>query len=337
MRYSKEFLTRLLDKIDLVSLIERYAEVVPNSQGHRCLCFFHDDTEPSMQIYDRCRFRCYACGESGNAINLLQKVKGIGFKEAVAILAEEAGITVEDSTATSKKGDAGRSELSRETYTKILTDVLDYYRTSLASEDGANCREYLNQRNISEEMQKAFGLAYAPKQGWALRDNLRCKGWSIDQGLETKVLCRSKNSGHVFDLFRDRLIFPINDASGELIAFGGRALSSEENAKYLNSPETPHFKKARTLYGLDLAKASISKTKKALVSEGYLDVVMLHQHGFTNSVAALGTAFGLAHGQALSRFCGELDLLFDGDPAGRTAAFKGKRPGDCFLHPPAFM
>lgn len=316
MQYPRETLDAIKRAIPLDQFVAEQTDIKSCSGGYVCRCLFHSEKTPSMQIYSDGHFYCHACHAQGDLFTVAEHLYGGTFPEIVERLAARAGVLLESSGAEKPK----RHGLSRKSHVDVMRESVDFYRRCLAAPEGATAREYLRGRKVSPEMITRFELGYASKEWEGLKTFLRGNNRLPWQGLEAKVLI-SKNQ-KIFDLFRHRVMFPIQDVAGCPIAFGARALDPEDMAKYINSPESQFFKKSGVLYGLHQARKAITQQRSALVTEGYLDVITLHQFGFENSVAALGTAFGRGHLTALESLCDELVLVFDGDRAGRTAAFK---------------
>lgn len=305
--------------IDIVDLVERYIPLRRQGRGFVGLCPWHDDHRPSLQVNpQRQSFRCFVCDIGGDIFTFVMKMENVEFPEAVAMLAEMAGIPL--SQATGKASPA--SEQKRELYRVMTWAEQQYHQCLLQSSEAEAARKYLEERQISQESILRFRLGFSPLQpDWLLRKARR------DQ-INTKLLLTAGilaggQGREPIDRFRGRVLFSIRDSQGRTVGFGGRVLpqmAESVPAKYINSPETPLFSKSRLLYGLDAARDAFRKTGTALVMEGYTDVIMAHQFGFHNAVAVLGTALGDSHLQVLQRFVDRVVLVLDGDEAGRRRA-----------------
>lgn len=301
-------------KVSLRDVVGRYRELRQVSSRWVCLCPFHDDTDPSLYVNeDTQMFKCFGCQESGDVISFIQKIEGLEFMDALKLLAAEAGVSLDVSKPQEAKG------LSRKSHLAINRAAQDYYASSFFEAAGTGAREYIRNRGISEEIIAKFSIGYSP-EGWqSLCSHLKGREWSEEQGVQAKLLHRSGN--RVFDLFRDRIMFPIQDVVGNILGFGARTLSGAD-PKYINSSESSVFKKGAILYGLPQARMAISASREAILTEGYMDVASMHQFGFESTVGVLGTALTRDHVRKLMTFADSLVLIFDGDSAGRKAAFK---------------
>jgi len=311
-------IARILERTDIVDLVGRYFPLKRAGQGYVALCPFHNEKTPSFSVSpQRQTFHCFGCGKGGNAIGFVMEMEKLPFPEAVSILAERCGVTIERRPGIAPSG-------NRKRLYQVLSWAARVFRRNLAAPTGQPARDYLRQRGISDDSIEKFRLGYAAP-GWdhlirkARADNIAPKD------LEDAGLVISKETGGHYDRFRNRLIFPITDAQDRIVGFGARALDPQENAKYINSPETPLFAKGKLLYGLSQAKNSIFRTERVLVVEGYTDVIMAHQCGFDNAIATLGTALGREHVRQIKRYAKHCTLVFDGDSAGHKASDAGLR------------
>lgn len=313
---------------DIVRLIGEQVSLRPKGKEFVGLCPFHDDKNPSMYVSPAKQiFKCFACGAGGSAFDFVMRYHRMEFREALAYLAERAGIPLERGPRGT--GASDQEPTDRQRIAAANSQAAAFFRTAYHHPDqGRAAREYVQQRGIAPEMVQAFQIGYAPDRWDALALTAASKGWDL-RSLQMAGLIspRDKNqpsSGNTqksfYDRFRHRLIFPIFDAIGRPIAFGGRKLRSEDEPKYLNSPETPLFNKSATLYGLHLAKKPIIDARTAVIVEGYTDVIACHQAGLTNVVATLGTALTAQHVRELRRYAEQVILVFDADAAGQKAA-----------------
>ncbi|PRY17323.1 DNA primase [Kineococcus rhizosphaerae] len=295
------------------------------------LCPFHDERTPSFTVRPATgRWRCFGCGESGDAIEFVMKIDGLGFADAVERLAQRAGVQlryVDDGGRTAQRPASNAGQRQRLLAMHQVAEEF-YSRQLEAPGPAETARTFLAERGFSREDAARFGVGFAPNTGDALLRQLRAKGYG-EEDLVTSGLAGQGQRG-LYDRFRGRLVWPIRDVSGHTVAFGARRLFDDDRieAKYLNSPETPVYKKSQALYGLDLAKREISRTKRVVVVEGYTDVMACHLSGVGTAVATCGTAFGEDHARIVQRMLGEADasaevvFTFDGDAAGQKAAMK---------------
>ncbi len=304
---------------DIVRLIGEQVALRPKGREFVGLCPFHNDKNPSFSVSPAKQiYKCFSCGAGGDVFSFQMNYHKMSFPEALKHLAERAGIEIRDDRDPAAAA-AGRSD--RERLNAANEQGLGYFRTMLKHpEHGRPARAYIEKRGISPEMVTEFQLGYACDRWEGLVDTARHKGWSLDGLLKAElVLPRKQGDGH-FDFFRHRLIFPIFDALGRPIAFGGRKLREEDEPKYMNSRETAVFNKSRTFYGLHLAKKAIIDAHTAVIVEGYTDVIACHQAGFRNVVATLGTALTADHVAELRKFAEKVVCIFDADEAGEKAA-----------------
>lgn len=310
---------RVLGATDIVRVVRERVELRQKGREWVGLCPFHDDRSPSMFVSPTKQiFKCFACGAGGDALSFVQKYDGVEFLQALEHLAEVAGVELTPRGQRAPSG-AGRSE--RAAAMEANTFAQDFFRRTLVDPNaGRAAREMIQRRGISAEMVDAFGVGAAPS-GWdgLLQAALKARRPIDALEIAQLVRAREQGGGH-YDVFRNRLMFPIHDQGGRVIAFGGRRLSEDDPAKYLNSPESVLFKKSTVLYGLWKATAGIRQSGFCIVTEGYTDTIACHQAGFTNTVATLGTAFTPEHAGLLRRLCSRVVLLFDGDEAGLSAA-----------------
>jgi DNA primase len=303
--------------VDVVEVIGEYFPL--KKAGHdryRALCPFHSEKTPSFFVDGRLQiYKCFGCGKGGNVFTFLMEREGMSFPQAVEAMAERAGIEI-PRLDQKNAGDTPVQSL----YEAMEEAAAFYEKMLFENSAGKEALEYLlGRRKLSETISRRFKIGYSPNSWDALVNHLRSRKFTAEV-LEKTALARKRQEGggHV-DYFRNRLMFPIRDSRGRIVAFGGRSLDGSE-PKYLNSPDTALFQKSRILYGLDIAKDSILKENRAVVCEGYTDVMKCHEAGFTNAVAALGTAFGETHARTLSRYADSITVLFDSDEAGMKAA-----------------
>lgn len=311
----REFIELLLAKLDLVDLINTQVPLRKKSgSNYFARCPFHNEKSASFSVSQPKQFYyCFGCGAHGNAIDFMMQHDRLSFPEAVETLARQVGMEIPRSAAHLVKKDDSLPALY-----DLMTEITDYYYEQMCKSQRAI--DYLKQRGISGKIAKQFSLGYAAN-GWSHVLDLFGKTEADKKKLLDTGLIIKKPEGCYYDRFRDRIMFPIHDYRGRLIGFGGRILDQGE-PKYLNSPETPLFQKGHELYGLYQALQSNRKLERVMIVEGYMDVIALFQHSITYAVATLGTATSPHHLQRLFRYTSEIIFCFDGDEAGRTAAWR---------------
>src|SRR3989440_3846691 len=314
----QEFIQSLLARVDIVDVVDRHVKLKKAGSNFSACCPFHTEKTPSFTVSPSKQFyHCFGCGAHGNAIGFLMEYQGLAYPEAIRSLAETVGMQVPETR--------GKQERPAEApaLTARMMDALSYYRAELKKSRAAI--DYLKGRGLSGEIAARYGLGYAP-DGW---QNLEAvfSDYTSPQLKDTGLVIDSdpgegaEKKSRRYDRFRHRVMFPILDARGNVIGFGGRVIAEGE-PKYLNSPETPLFEKGRELYGLYQARRAIRDANEVVVVEGYMDVVALAQHGVENAVATLGTATTPFHLAKLLRLADNVVFCFDGDAAGRKAAWR---------------
>ncbi len=318
-KITQETIERVKEEVSIIDVIENYTRVVKKGYGSSYLgfCPFHNDVKnPSMSIdADKKLFHCFTCSEGGNLFQFIQKKENVGFADSVLLLAEKYNIPVEY-----ENPDDDTAEQEKISYYKLLKAAEDFFKNELTKSKEA--QEYLSSRNFAEETIKEWGLGWAPG-GFSLINHLKKLGYDVKDIEEVGLANFNENKKIYQDTFFSRLIFPIRDVLGRPIGFGGRTLEKDGKPKYLNSKENPVFHKRRTLFGLNLARKEIQKLNEVIVTEGYVDTIMLWQHGIHNVVAALGTAFTVEHILTLSRMTKNIYLCLDADKAGQAATKRG--------------
>jgi DNA primase len=315
MAYPPQFLDEIRNRVSLASVVSRNVKLVRRGREYVGLCPFHNEKTPSFTVVeDKAFYHCFGCGAHGDVIGFSMRVGGAGFREAVESLAKEAGLQIPDELPEDRE---------RAARTKTLHDVCEaacaFFEAQLKEPGAQKAREYLARRGLDPAALAHFRLGWAPNARDALK---RALGKDFEAALLIEAgLLRRAESGDTFDFFRNRVIFPISDRQGRVIAFGGRLIEDGE-PKYLNSPDTPIFEKGRTLYAVHLAKAAPRSDLVPIVAEGYMDVIALHRAGFTGAVAPLGTALTETQLVELWRLGDRPVLCFDGDKAGRNAAVR---------------
>ena len=315
----RDFINDLPNRVDIVGLINKRVALKKAGKDYKACCPFHEEKTPSFTVVPTKQiYHCFGCGESGGIIDFIMKYDHLAFVEAIETVAGESGISVVyDQTAKPV-------DMRFKRYNKLMEELNGFYqdqlKTSAAKKKVVN---YAKNRGISGSIAKRFELGFAPP-GWTnLFDSYKNSEESTQDLLSMGMIVPKKDKkDDYYDRFRDRLMFPIHNTKGSVIGFGGRVLSSKDNPKYLNSPETPLFSKSKELYGLYHCRKYSRKIDAIIVVEGYMDVIALHQQGITNVVATLGTATTSSHLQVLSRTAETIVFCFDGDNAGRDAAWK---------------
>ena len=311
MALPQQFLDELRMANDITSVISSYVSLKRSSRNMVGLCPFHSEKSPSFTVFaDTQSYYCFGCGAGGDVITFIKNVENLEYIEAVKFLAQRAGLRMPEDSVN----DAA-ARLKEKTY-KINKLAAKFYYEQLISPVGKRGLDYFASRKLDPKTIKRFGLGFAP-DGWTtLVDFLRGQGFSDKDMVAAGVAAVSQKSGRVYDYFRNRVMFPIIDLRGNVIAFGGRVLD-DSKPKYLNSPDTPVFKKTKNLFALNLAKSS--KERRLVLAEGYMDVIALHQAGFDCTVASLGTALTSEQARLISNYADEVIIAYDSDGAGRKA------------------
>ena len=306
-------------RLDIVEVLSSYVPGLKKSgRNFKAVCPFHSEKTPSFFVFpERQSWHCFgACGTGGDMFAFVMRKEGVDFKEALNILAERAGVAV-----VQRKIDEGKSEADR--LKEINEAAADYYHNLLFhSAGGQRTREYLIRRGVSEKAMRQFLIGYSQDSWDSLRQELLKRGYHENELTAAGLLVEKEKEAGTYDRFRNRLMFPIRDMAGRVVGFGARALD-DSLPKYLNSPQTLIFDKSSSLYGIDFAKPAIRKENLAVVVEGYMDVIVAHQHGFTNVVASLGTALTEKHVGIVKKLTNRLVLALDADAAGEMATLRG--------------
>ncbi|MBR6735260.1 MAG: DNA primase [Oscillospiraceae bacterium] len=303
------FIEELKYRIDAETLVSPYTRLRRTGRTLTGLCPFHSEKSPSFVVYpDTNSFYCFGCGKGGDMITFVKEAEHLEYIEALKFLADRAGIKMPEDS-----GDDAASR-RRQQMQAINRDAARFFYSALVSPAGKRAMDYLQNRGMTIETIKKFGLGYAPG-GFTLRDYLRKKGYTDEEMLDAAVVRRNEK-GYVYDLFRDRVMFPIIDLRGTVIGFGGRILG-DGKPKYLNSPDTFIFKKSRGLFAMNIAKST--KETRLMLCEGYMDAISVHQAGFDNAVATLGTALTSEQARLISQYVGEVIVAYDSDEPGQKA------------------
>ncbi len=313
MPLPQDFIAALHDRNDIVEVIGSTVDLKKRGHIYFGLCPFHNEKTPSFAVYpDTSSFYCFGCGKGGDVISFVMERDNLEYIEAVRALAERAGMTV--------------PEAGEDTGFRLRKRLLDanraaarFFFTSLNSDGGREARAYLRRRGLSDSTIKRFGIGWAPS-GWdGLRAALNSAGFGDDELISAGLCSKSQKNSGIYDFFRERVMFPVIDVRGNVVAFSGRTIGSDPR-KYLNTRDTPVFKKSRTLFALNIAKNTSSR--RIIVAEGQMDVISIHSAGLDNAVAALGTALTDEHARMIAQYADEVVLAYDGDEAGQKATLR---------------
>ena len=319
-RIADEKIDEIRERTDIVEVVSSYLPLKRSGVNHQGLCPFHQEKSPSFNVNSaRQIFHCFGCGVGGNVFSFLMRMEGLSFPDAVRRLGEKVGVEVEEEAVSPEEV---RRRDERERILRINEVAGEFYQQLLLTdEEGAPGRRYLRQRGYESEIVRTFQLGFAPG-GWeSLAKHLTGKSFSSEDSQKAGLVRPGKQERGDYDLFRNRLLFPIHDLQGRMVAFGGRVLD-DSLPKYINSPETAVYHKGQTLYGLYQARDAMRHNGEALVVEGYFDVLALHRAGFSGAVATCGTALTADHARLLKRYADKILLIFDEDAAGRQATFR---------------
>ena len=316
MYYPDEVIEEVRSSNNIVDVIGSYVRLQKKGSSYFGLCPFHNEKSPSFSVSpNKQMYYCFGCGAGGNVFTFIMEYENQTFPEAMKVLADRAGIALPEAELTEEQK---RERNKRQLLLEINKTAANYFYYQLNNEQGQQAREYLENRKLSKETQIHFGLGYASKYSNDLYLYLKKKGYSDQILKETGLLTYDEKHG-AHDKFWNRVMFPIMDVNNKVIGFGGRVMG-DGTPKYLNSPETMLFDKSRNLYGLNYARTS--RKSYMIICEGYMDVIAMHQAGFTNAVASLGTAFTMQHSVLLKRYTQEVRLAYDSDGAGQKAALR---------------
>ena len=315
MALPQHFLDELLARTDIVELVSRYVPLKRKGGSMWGCCPFHHEKTPSFHVeQDKQFYKCFGCGEGGNAIQFLIKIENLPYIDAVRKLAEMAGMELPE------EEDGGKSRLQRQRLLALNKDAARYFYDTLAGEKGREALQYLLNRGMTPQTIVRFGLGYAEDDWDSFLSAMRKKGYT-DMELETAKLAGRTRNGKLYPFFRGRVMFPIIDIRGDVVAFGGRVIRGDgDGRKYINSSDTPVYSKSRTLYAMNLAKKS--KAGRFILCEGNIDVIALHQAGFDSAVASCGTAFTAEQARLLGKYTSEVVICYDADAAGLKATEK---------------
>src|SRR5919112_78699 len=321
--FSRDSVEKVKEASDIVEVISAYTDLRRAGTRYSGLCPFHDERTPSFSVDPTEKlYHCFGCGVGGDVIKFVEEKEGLNFAEAVELLADRYGVELE------REQEDPRAEARRQRRRR-LEQLLDraaaFYASYLwESKEAAKARDYLAKRGLREEVLRDFGVGYAPSAWDKLLVAGQRAGFNVDE-LRGVGLVQRGRSGGEYDRFRERIMFPIRDRRGRVLGFGGRAMRDDQGAKYVNTAETEFFHKSQILYGVDRAKAAIAKAGRAVVVEGYTDVIALHQAGIEEAVGVMGTAITGEQVAALSGMVEEVVLALDADSAGQEAMLRAQR------------
>ncbi|MBI9042993.1 MAG: DNA primase [Anaerolineaceae bacterium] len=306
-------------RIDAVDIISETVKLRRSGKNYTGFCPFHANKRtPAFAVFPESgTWKCFSCNEGGDIFAFLMKKEGWDFPETLQYLAQRAGVELKPFTPQQKEEIEEHDRLR-----ELLEDAVHYYRFALKQPGGAAALAYLQKRGVTEKTFETFGLGYSPESWEGTSEYFLKKGYSKEE-LVNSGMVGERDDGRLYDRFRNRIMFPIRDNRGRMTGFGGRTMSAEDPAKYLNSPQTVLFDKGRLLYGLDLARKSIRSKDQVVIVEGYMDVIIPYQAGFTNLVSPMGTALGEDHFRQLKRYTRRMVLAMDADAAGEKATMRG--------------
>lgn len=308
MAIPSHYIQELLQRNDVADIISAHVQLKRNGRIYKGLCPFHSERTPSFTVYPETQsYYCFGCGAGGDIITFTKEINGLTYIEAVKTLAQQSGMPLPDEDDKASKLKGRILEMNKL--------AARYYHQNLNSENGKTARQYLRQRQLSDKTIIAFGMGYASDRWQAMTDFLKSYGYTEEELVSAYLSARS-SKGNLYDIFRNRIIFPIIDLRGNVIAFGGRQLG-EGGPKYLNSGDTPVFKKSNGLFALNIAKKSTKD--KFILAEGYMDVISLHQAGFSNAIATLGTALTGQQAKLIADYAKTVVVAYDSDEAGQKA------------------
>lgn len=322
-RFTPDTIEKVRAATDMVEVVSAHTELKRSGARYQGLCPFHDERTPSFSIHpDEKLYHCFGCGVGGDVFDFVARTSGVEFPEAVEMLAEKYGVEV---VREEQDPQAEARSRARKRLLELLDRTAAFYASTLASADEARpSREYLASRDLGEEILEKFGVGYSPSAWDTLVKRGQQAGFTLEEMAEVGLVQRNREGG-IYDRFRSRIMFPIRDARGRTIGFGARATRDQQKPKYLNSAETPFFRKSEVLYGIDIARPAMAKAGRAILVEGYTDVLALHQAGFGEVVGIMGTALTEEQIAILSATVGTVVLALDADAAGQKAMLRAQQ------------
>lgn len=315
MAFSQGFLEELKDRNDITELISKYVALKRAGSVMLGLCPFHNEKTPSFTVFPKTRsYYCFGCGAGGDAVSFVMALEGLSYPDAIEHLANRAGMQLEVDE------ERPRSRVRRDRVVSATTEAARFFHKCLNAPIGQGAREYLEKRKIDNLTVRRFGIGFAPDSWDSLSKHLTALGYTSEE-LEAAFLCRKGKNGGLYDVFRNRLVFPLIDTGGDVLGFSARRLNEADDRKYVNTSDTPAFKKSKFVFGMNMAKNSGEDT--LIMCEGCMDAVALHQAGFGNAVATLGTAITAEQARLIARYAKTVYLSYDSDGAGKNATLKG--------------
>lgn len=320
MRIEQSVINEIKDKTDILDLVSEYVKLEKRGRNYIGLCPFHDEKTPSFTVSeDKQICHCFGCKKGGNVFQFTQEIKNLSFVEAVKELGERINISVDIGNSSDYTSQIASNDLTMIEMHELMHEYYQY--ALLKTVEGEEALNYLTKRGFTEELIKSRGIGYAPNHTHFCHDFLQQKGYDIELAYEAGLLSRNEENFSYFDRFRDRIMFPLNNAQGRIVGYSGRTYNNQE-PKYLNSPETPIFQKRRLLYNLDNARKHIRKNDEAILLEGFMDVIKSDSSGLKPVIASMGTAISDEHITVLKKLTSHITLMFDGDFAGQEATIK---------------
>lgn len=320
MRIEQSVINEIKDKTDILDLVSEYVKLEKRGRNYIGLCPFHDEKTPSFTVSeDKQICHCFGCKKGGNVFQFTQEIKDLSFVEAVKELGERINISVDIGNSSDYTSQIASNDLTMIEMHELMHEYYQY--ALLKTVEGEEVLNYLTKRGFTEELIKSRGIGYAPNHTHFCHDFLQQKGYDIELAYEAGLLSRNEENFSYFDRFRDRIMFPLNNAQGRIVGYSGRTYNNQE-PKYLNSPETPIFQKRRLLYNLDNARKHIRKNDEAILLEGFMDVIKSDSSGLKPVIASMGTAISDEHITVLKKLTSHITLMFDGDFAGQEATIK---------------
>jgi DNA primase len=315
MLIPQETITEIIERTDIADYISRYVPLKRAGSVLSGSCPFHSEKTPSFTVFPNTRsYYCFGCGAGGNVVSFAMAINSLDYVEALRLLARESGITIPE-TAEEQKSTVRKTRIY-----EANKEAARFFHHSLMAEGGKDALGYLKNRGLTQTTIKRFGIGYAPDSWNALYDLLKSKGFT-DEELEIAFLCKKGKNGKMYDIFRNRIVFPLISVMGDVLGFSARRLNENDERKYVNTSDTPVFKKSKFVFALNMAKAH--NASELIMCEGCVDAVALHQAGFDGAVATLGTAITPEQSRTLAKYTKKIYLCYDSDAAGQTAAEKG--------------
>jgi DNA primase len=316
--FPEDWIDEVVSRNDIVDVVGEYVVLKPSGRGYFGLCPFHNEKTASFHVSpERQIYHCFGCGEGGNVVSFIMGLERMEFVEAMKHLAERAGVPLPDNTDTQ---DYQRQKDERQQLYEMNKECARYFHQKLFEDEGKAALAYLTSRGLDMRIIRSFGLGYAPDRWESAREYLKTKGYNDKQMLTAGITIENTEKGRIYDRFRNRVIFPIINPRGQVLGFGGRVMD-DSLPKYLNSSDSPTFNKSFNLFGLNLA-AKVRPLEYLIIVEGYMDVIALHQFGFSQAAASLGTSLTTEQAKLMRRYASDVYIAYDGDAAGQKAALR---------------